>query len=120
MTLPFASGIYSSLLNNIFYDFTLYHSYLPFFVENFIKEIFNLIENGTIFKTIFIISCFFIELIMILVFLEIIELNFCGLNENLKKYIEFRSSNELPPIEIKDFYRDEADDETDTFNNEKN
>ena len=31
---------------------------------------------------------------MILVFLEIIELNFCGLNENLKRNIEIRSYSE--------------------------
>jgi len=31
---------------------------------------------------------------MILVFLEIIELNFCGLNENLKRNIEIRAYSE--------------------------
>jgi len=31
---------------------------------------------------------------MILIFLEIIELNFCGLNENLKRNIEIRAYKE--------------------------
>ena len=37
------------------------------------------------------ISIKVLQVILCLIFLEIIELNFCGLNENLKKYIIRRS-----------------------------
>ena len=36
--------------------------------------------------------------IALLIYLEIIELNFCGLNENLRKYIIKRSEKESEPI----------------------
>ena len=119
ISLPIAHAIYVSLINKIFYDFTIYHIYLPFLVKHFIEEIFNHFENGNAFKNSFLISCFFIELIMILIFLEIIELNFCGLNKNLKKNIEFRSLNESS-LEIKDYYNDEVDNESNTIKNENN
>ena len=35
--------------------------------------------------------------IALLIYLEIIELNFCGLNENLRKYIIKRSEKESEP-----------------------
>ena len=110
MSLPITYGIFGSLVNKIIYDFTLYHIYLPFLVKNFIEEIFNQIESGNIFKFSFLILCFSIELIMILVFLEIIELHFCGFNKNLKKNIEFRALTETP-LEIKDYNNDEVDNE---------
>ena len=87
ISLPFIYGIYVLLLNKIIYDFTLYHIYIPLLVEHFIENIFIQIENENIFKIIFLIICFLIELVMILIFLEIIELNFCGLNINLKKIL---------------------------------
>ena len=36
-----------------------------------------------------------VEIFAVLVFIETIELNFCGLNMNLKKNIIFRADNEL-------------------------
>jgi len=105
-------GILMALLTKTINDFTLYHIYIPFLVENFIKNIFNSINkyieyfeynknnnnnNDTddlqklIGIIIFLIISFSIELIMILIFLEIIEVNFCGLNKNLKKNIELRA-----------------------------
>ena len=119
MSYPIAYGIYVSLINKIFYDLTIYHIYLPFLVKHFIEETFIHFENGNVFKKSFLISCFFIELIMILIFLEIIELNFCGLNKNLKKNIEFRSLNETS-LEIKDYYNDEVDNESNTIKNKNN
>ena len=57
---------------------------------------------------------------MILIFLEIIELNFCGLNQNLKKNIEFRALADTP-IETKEYDDDEEfDNERDAIKNEKN
>ena len=61
--------------------------FIPFIIENYIE---NIIKNLGIFENIFLISSFFVELIIILVFLEIIEINCCGLNENLKRNIQSR------------------------------
>jgi len=115
---PLAYGIYALLLNKIIYDFTLYHIYIPLLVENFFINIIIQIKN--IFNIIFLIIFFLIELTMILIFLEIIELNFCGLNQNLKKNIEFRALADTP-IETKEYDDDEEfDNERDAIKNEKN
>ena len=119
ITLPLAYGIYFSLINKIIYDFTLYHIYIPFLIENIVREISDQIKNGISLEIIFLISCFSIELIMILIFLEIIELNFCGLNKNLKKYIKLRALIESS-LEIEDDYDvGEVDNERNSINNER-
>jgi len=115
ISFPFAYGLYTSIFNKVIYDYTLYHSYILLLLENFIEDIIN--KDKTF--NIFIISCFFIELIMILIFLEIIELNFWGLNKNLKKNIESRALKESS-LDINDYYNDEIDNERDTINNENN
>ena len=101
-------GILMALLTKTINDFTLYHIYVPFLMENFIKNIYNSInkyieyiesnnisidelKKKQIGIIIFLIISFFIELIMILIFLEIIEVKFCGLDKNLKKNIELRA-----------------------------
>jgi len=48
----------------------------------------------------------FVSLISVMIYLELIELNFCNLNHNLKRNIEIRSINEYIIEEIFD------DDET--------
>ena len=80
-----------AISTKIIIDYTLYHIYIPLLFENFVKNIINMIENFNIFITIFLSISFFIELIMILIFLEIIEVKFCGLNKDLKKNIELRA-----------------------------
>ena len=91
ITLPFAYGIILLLTNKIIYNFTIYHIYTASLLDNFITIIVN---NYKLTEKIFLTLSFCIELLMILVFLEIIELNFCGLNENLKRNIEIRASTE--------------------------
>ena len=56
---------------------------------------------------------------MILVFMEIIELHFCGLNKDLKKNIELRALNETY-LEIEDYNNNEVHNETNAINNENN
>ena len=102
--LPFAYGIYALLINKIIYDFTLYHIYIPLLIERFINETIN---QENISDIVFLILCFIIELIIILIFLEIIEVNFCGLNENLKRNIESRGIIDSSLINK---YDDEYDD----------
>ena len=89
--LPFAYGIFHYILTKIIYDYSIFHMYIPFILENFLDNIININNFGND-ENIFLISSFFIELIMILVFLEIIEINCCGLNENLKRNIQLRGT----------------------------
>ena len=118
ITFPLGYGIYALLFNKIIYDFTLYHIYIPLLVENFVINLAIHFENKLIIF--FLIIFFLIELTMILIFLEIIELNFCGLNQNLKKNIEFRALADTP-IETKEYDDDEEfDNERDAIKNEKN
>ena len=111
ISLPIAYGIYELIVNKTIYDFTIYHLYIPLLIENFImgiEEIFN--KNNYL-----LIPFFCIEFIMILIFLEIIEINFCGLNENLKRNIESRGKTDSSLIIEDDDY--ELDDKRKTINN---
>ena len=113
ISLPIAYGISYSLLYKIIYDYTLYHAFIPLLIENFIGDMINLqIKSGIIF----LISCFLIEFIMILIFTEIVELNFCELNKNLKKNIESRALIESS-LENEENYKDEVDQEKKDINN---
>ena len=74
------------------YKFSLYHALIPFHTA---FCIINLLGRQTKTTEIIIsVICLFLEIIFILIFLEIIELNFCNLNENLKRKIEERALNE--------------------------
>ena len=86
---PIIFGMYQFIVISIIYDYSIFHMYIPFLIQYFIE---NILKNFDPMENIVLISCFLIELIMILVFLEIIELNFCGLNKNLKKNIASRGS----------------------------
>ena len=84
--------ILMAMLVKIVNDYTIYYIYTPFLLENFVKNIIKMTEESfDISITIFLSISFFIELIMILIFLEIIEVKFCGLNKDLKKNIELRA-----------------------------
>jgi hypothetical protein len=61
--------------------------------------------------------CFIINLFFSLVFLEMIELNFCGLNVNLKKNIQNRVSNENN-LTIKESEESEQNDEEEQEDND--
>ena len=91
ISLPFVYGILLSLINKIIYEYTIYHIYIPILIEHFIR---NIIKNFEFYTNIFLISSFLVELIMILIFVEIIEINYCGLGENLKRNIELRGLSE--------------------------
>jgi len=87
ISLPFSYGILLFFLNKIIYDYTIYHIYIPILIEYFIRNIF---KNLGFYTNIILISSFLVELIMILILVEIIEINYCGLNENVKRNIEIR------------------------------
>jgi hypothetical protein len=94
-----------AMLTKAINDYTLYHIYVPLLLENFAKNIINMTENFDIFITIFLSISFFIELIMILIFLELIEVECCGLNKNVKKNIELRAM-----IDLTESFKDDNDD----------
>ena len=73
------------------YDNTIFHIYIPILIEYLAESV---IQNLGSFVNIFLISSFFVELIIIFVFLEIIEINCCGLNKNLKRNIQSRGKIE--------------------------
>jgi len=85
---PFAYGILDFIINQIIYDFTIFHIYIPILIIYFLNNI--IFNNIGAFDIIFLIASFLIELIMILIFLEFIEINCCGLNKNLKRNIQSR------------------------------
>jgi len=86
-------GILKFLYNMIMSKYTIFHLFL--FIQN--KEFTNNLFNGfrnIIMSSIISIS-YILEFFMVLVFLEIIELNFWGLNENVKRKIKDRADDEV-------------------------
>ena len=74
--------------------FTIFHIIIIYTFNTLIISVGNLIENYTFYELIMIIITFLFEILSIFIFLEIIELNFCGLNHDLRKNIIYRSINE--------------------------
>ena len=84
-------GIDCLLINIIMNNLTLYHILIVFHIEQFTNKILYY-ENKI--NRIATISYFIVELLFIFVFLEIIEINFCKLNKDLKRKIQDRASLE--------------------------
>ena len=118
ITFPFTYGLLMAMLTKTINEFTLYHIYIPYLIESFINNINKFStekqkENKALVFIIILISSFFIELIVILVFLEIIEVKFWGMNENLKKNIELRAMTETDSILCIDDNDNDNDDDDD-------
>ena len=79
-------------------DFTLFYILIFFSIDTFIVDIVVFISNYNNIKLILSIITFSIKIFFISVFIEIIELNFCGFNFYLKKNITKRSKNEINSI----------------------
>jgi len=75
-------------------NFSIFHIIILYTFNTLIISVGNLLENYTYYELIMIIITFLIEILSIFIFLEIIELNFCGFNHNLKKNIINRSIDE--------------------------
>ena len=88
MSYSLLCGIDAVLINSIMNNLTLYHILIVFHIEQFINKIVYLEDK---IERIATISYFIAELIFILVFLEIIEINCCKLNKDLKRNIEERA-----------------------------
>ena len=89
----FQSGVYQILVYIMINDFTVCHIFLFYqmleFTDSFI-EIFSSSNINLFVVCILIISGIF-EIFIVLIFLEIIELGFCGLNYNTKRNIKKRA-----------------------------
>ena len=91
----FQSGIYQILIYITINDFTVCHIFLFYQIIEFadtLVEIF--ITNKNIFAICIVITSGIFEIFIVLVFLEIIELGFCGLNYNTKRNIKERALND--------------------------
>ena len=103
-------------------NFTIFHIIILCTINTLIVSIVDLIISpSSNYEIIMIIITFLIEILSVFIFLEIIELNFCGLNHNLRKNIISRSIDEDKLIyEINDD-ADEVDDnsENDLPNNKE-
>ena len=108
-------GISEILINYTLDNFTIFHILIIFELFNFIYDIF---ENIKDIKYISLIFFDVLQIILIFIFLEIIELNFWGLNINTKKNILEREKIEqiLSQEDEESVLSDEEKDEDICFN----
>ena len=99
--LIFYSICYSSMIFMklwIIYSFSAFHLILIVTFGEVIIKIFKLISDFSYYNLILIIIAYLLEIFGVLVFIEAIELNFCGMNINLQKNIIFRAGSEVDNI----------------------
>ena len=97
-------SIRNLLIKMIIQDFTIFHTFIPIRLSNFTFDLdmaYKCIEKikHEIILLIIILVFYVIELIISLVFLEFIELNFCGISKNIKRNIRKRA--QIDPIDIR-------------------
>ena len=93
----FFHAIFDLLIMTLIQKYTLFHYILPMKILNFISTIESLILGKIEFRLmLFIIDIIaqLLDIFFLLVFIECIELNFCGLNKNLKKNIMERAKED--------------------------
>ena len=95
LTLSIFSGIFGITVNYILTNYSPFHLILPLALFMLIIEIFSIIKSLNNIINILLFLLYIFEFILILVFLEIIELNFCGLSKNTKKNIRIRCKNDI-------------------------
>ena len=99
--LIFYSICYSSMIFMklwTIYSFSAFHLILIVTFGEVIIKIFKLISDFSYYNLILIIIAYLLEIFGVLVFIEAIELNFCGMNINLQKNIIFRAGSEVDNI----------------------
>ena len=81
-----------SIISNILYILNIYYFNPNYVLISFqFSKIADILINENGNNKYFCIIFFVIQLFFLMIYLEIIELNFCDLNKNTKKNIEFRS-----------------------------
>ena len=76
-------------------DFTVFHLIIFFALKDMISDIIGLFIEYTFLDLIIILVPYTIEIFALLVFVEMVELNFCGLNQNLKRFIRNRADRDI-------------------------
>ena len=107
-------ALYYFFLMKTINDFSIFHIIILLFFEEFISNILGVSEDLDIGKLMFIIISFPFEILIIFVFVEIIELNFWGLNLNLKRNIINIERDEI------NLLNEISDKESDTNSNSEN
>lgn len=92
--LSFFYGFYFFCLVIIIRNYSPCHLFLLFQSKEFIINIFYSIDNWNTWKFIMILITFILEINASFVFMEMIELRFCGLDKNLKNSIVERADTE--------------------------
>ena len=87
-------------------SFTAFHLVLIVTFGELINSFFKFYVNYSTFDLVNNLIAYPLEILGVWVFIETIELNFCGLNLNLKKNIMFRAGNE-----VKSIYKQEKESE---------
>ena len=82
------------LFNITIQKYTMCHTILIYQIITILNNLYSLRHFGTLYQIILIII-FILKLIASLIFLEIIELNFCGLSKNVIKNIQKRASDDV-------------------------
>ena len=115
-----------NIFNSIFYSlqhfiklltidkFSVFHFILISTCGELINVIFGQIFKFEVFDLILTLVAYCFEIFGVLVFTERIELNFCGLNKNLKKNIMLRAGTEFDGI-----YKAQDEDESDKTNTDE-
>ena len=85
-------------------EFLVCSDSILYFIIKLICFIYYLSTNSLKNDFVFDLLSQFFSLLGTIIYLELIELNFCGLNHNLKKNIKFRANNEI--LEIYDIDSD--------------
>ena len=94
-------------------DFTVFHILLFYSIDIFVNDIISYFSKYNNLVLIISIVPFIIEIFLLSIFLEIIELNFCGLNFNLKKNIIIRSKVEINGIYVTNLINEDEDSNSD-------
>ena len=109
--LSFFYGFYFFCLVLVIRNYSPCHLFLLFQSKEFIINIFYNIDNWNTWKFIMILITFILEINASFVFMEMIELRFCGLDKNLKNSIVERADTETK-ILLKDITDPVNDEET--------
>ena len=105
------SAFYGLFINQILNNYTVFHIFLPL---NLIYLVIHIIETtqkkDNLVEDIFLIIIDIVEFIIILVFLELIEINICSLSYNTKKNIRKRANKEYSDLDNQNNNNDSSKD----------
>ena len=83
--------IFTISMNLILYNYTIFHLLLPWQIHESFNTIIDSLKDS---KNYFLMFFHVFEIFFILVFIEFIELKFCGFDYNIKKNIQTRASKD--------------------------